>query len=145
MSAITAEDILKILPHRYPMLLVDKVLDYRPNEYIVGYKNVTFNEPFFEGHFPGHPVMPGVLELEALAQLAGILFNRSGNREGQIAYFISVDNARFRRLVCPGDVLRMEIKVLKVRLSMYKVHGVATVDGEVACEADLMFVSKAED
>jgi len=145
MSAIKAEDILKILPHRYPMLLVDKVLDYRPNDYIVGYKNVTFNEPFFEGHFPGHPVMPGVLELEALAQLAGILLNHSESRQGQIAYFISVDNARFRRLVCPGDQLRMEIKVLKIRLGMYKVHGVATVDGEVACEADLMFANKPED
>ena len=144
METITAEDILKILPHRYPMLMVDKILDFRPNEYIVGQKNVSFNEPFFAGHFPGHPVMPGVLELEALAQLAGILLNRSGNYEGKIAYFISVDNARFRRLVCPGDQLRMEIKVLKIRLGLFKVHGIATVDGEVACEADLMFARKPE-
>ncbi|MCX6996220.1 MAG: 3-hydroxyacyl-ACP dehydratase FabZ [Kiritimatiellaeota bacterium] len=144
MPTIKSEEIPSILPHRYPMLMVDKVLDYAVNDYIVGLKNVSFNEPFFAGHFPGHPVMPGVLELEAMAQLSGILLNRSINREGQIAYFMSVDNARFRRLVGPGDQLRMEIKVLKYRLGMYKVHGVATVDGEVACEADMMFAIKQE-
>ena len=144
MPTIKSEEIPSILPHRFPMLLVDKVLDYTPLEHVVGIKNVSFNEPFFSGHFPGHPVMPGVLELEAMAQLAGILLNRSVNREGQIAYFISVDNARFRRLVVPGDQLRMEVRMLKHRLGMYKVHGVATVDGEVACEADLMFAVKPE-
>jgi len=144
MATITAEVILGILPHRYPMLLVDRILDYQPNAYIVGIKNVTFNEPFFQGHFPGHPVMPGVLQIEAMAQVAGILLNRSNNRQGQIAYFISVDNARFRRLVCPGDQLRIEIKVVKMRLSMYKVHGAGTVDGEAACEAEMMFARKPE-
>ena len=142
MSEIKSEEIPQILPHRFPMLLVDKVLEYTLNDRIVGIKNVSFNEPYFSGHFPNDPIMPGVLQLEAMAQLAGILLNKTIQREGLISYFLSIDDARFRRVVRPGDQLRMEIKVLKAKLSMFKVHGVATVDGEVACEADMMFYAK---
>ena len=102
MSEIKSEEIPHILPHRFPMLLVDKVLEYTLNDSIVGIKNVSFNEPYFSGHFPNDPIMPGVLQLEAMAQLAGILLNKTIQREGLISYFLSIDNARFRRVVRPG-------------------------------------------
>ena len=144
MALFTTEDIMKILPHRYPMLLVDKIIECNFEDRIVGIKNLTINEPFFQGHFPGHPVMPGVLELEAMAQTAGVLLNKKMKKEGGIAYYMGVDGARFRRTVHPGDTLRMEVVLLKTRLNMYKLHGNAFVGDELACEADMMFASKED-
>jgi len=144
MAILETEDIMKILPHRFPMLLVDKIIECDFNEKIVGIKNLTINEPFFQGHFPGHPVMPGVLELEAMAQTAGVLLNKKMNKEGGIAYYLAVDNARFRKLIKPGDTMRMEVVLLKTRLNMYRLHGKVLVDGELACEADMMFGSKED-
>lgn len=132
-------DILKILPHRYPMLLVDRVLECDFKTRIVGIKNLTFNESFFQGHFPDHPVMPGVLQLEAMAQVGGILLNRVLKTEGEIAYFLSVDNAKFRKQLIPGDCMRIEVDILRIRLGMAKVHGRILCEGEVASESDLMF------
>ncbi len=130
--------IQKILPHRYPFLLVDRIVESSEGR-IVGIKNVTINEPFFQGHFPGHPIMPGVLIIEAMAQVGGIgALNMKDNR-GKLAYFLSIDNARFRKPVVPGDVLRIEVDLLKVKLSVMKVRAVAKVEGEVVSEADLMF------
>lgn len=142
MPRLENEEIQKILPHRYPLLLVDRILECDDKEWVVGVKNLTVNEPFFQGHFPGHPVMPGVLQLEAMAQVAGVLLSRSLKQEGRIAYFMAIDNARFRRLVLPGDQLRIEVKFSKLRMGTAKVHGVCSVEGEVACEAELMFTYK---
>lgn len=139
MSVMDSKDILKVLPHRYPMLLVDRVLECDGKERIVGLKNITFNEPYLQGHFPGDPIMPGVLQLEAMAQVAGILMNQMFGGNGRIAYFLAIDNARFRRVVRPGDQLRIEIQFLRARLGMSKVHGQAYVGDELASEADLMF------
>ena len=139
MSAMEIEEILKYLPHRYPFLLVDRIIESDWEKRIVGIKNVSVNEPFFQGHFPDHPVMPGVLQLEVMAQVGGLLLNRKEGVEGKIAYFTSVDNAKFRRMVVPGDILRIEVEFLRARLRSAKVHGIITVDGEKSCEADLMF------
>ncbi|MDZ4198191.1 MAG: 3-hydroxyacyl-ACP dehydratase FabZ [Kiritimatiellia bacterium] len=140
MSAVMElTDILKILPHRYPMLLVDRVLECDFKTRIVGIKNLTFNESFFQGHFPDHPVMPGVLQLEAMAQVGGILLNRVLKTEGEIAYFLSVDNAKFRKQLIPGDCMRIEVDILRIRLGIAKVHGRILCEGEVASESDLMF------
>ena len=136
-------EIMKRLPHRYPFLLVDRIIDIQPNVSITGIKNVTINEPFFQGHFPGNPVMPGVLQLEAMAQVGGIMMNRILKTDGEIAYFLSVDGARFRRMVVPGDTIRIEAELLRMRLNMCKIKGTVTVDGEVASEAELMFGRKA--
>jgi 3-hydroxyacyl-[acyl-carrier-protein] dehydratase len=125
------------LPHRYPFLLVDRIIDLQPRQSIVGIKNVTFNEPFFQGHFPGQPIMPGVLIVEAMAQVAGVLAFRSGvEGNGKVVYFMSIEKAKFRRPVVPGDQLRFEIKVLQQRGSVWKFSGAATVDGKLASEAD---------
>ncbi len=139
MSAMEIDEILKYLPHRYPFLLVDRIIESDWEKRIVGIKNVSVNEPFFQGHFPDHPVMPGVLQLEVMAQVGGLLLNRKEGVEGKIAYFTSVDNAKFRRMVVPGDILRIEVEFLRARLRSAKVHGIITVDGEKSCEADLMF------
>lgn len=139
MSVMESKEILNILPHRYPMLLVDRVLECDNKERIVGIKNITFNEPFLQGHFPGDPIMPGVLQLEAMAQVAGILMNQLYGGAGRIAYFLAVDNARFRRVVRPGDQLRIEIQFLRARLGMCKIHGKTYVGDEMTSEADLMF------
>jgi beta-hydroxyacyl-ACP dehydratase FabZ len=133
------EGIQRILPHRYPFLLVDRITECDNEKRIVGYKNVTINEPFFNGHFPGMPVMPGVLELEAMAQLAGVLINQVQKKEGAIAYLLGVDQARFRKVVKPGDQLVMEIDILKYKLSLVRVQGTARVGDEITCEAQLMF------
>jgi len=133
------EEIQKVLPHRYPFLLVDFISECDEEKRIVGVKNVTINEPFFQGHFPGHPVMPGVLQLEAMAQVGGILLNKLQNREGLIAYFLAVDEARFRKMVKPGDQLVIEVEVLRSRMNMSKVQGWIRVGGELTCEAQLMF------
>ena len=130
--------IQKILPHRYPFLLVDRILESTDKK-IVGLKNVTINEPFFQGHFPGHPIMPGVLILEAMAQVGGVGALNMKNNIGKLAYFLSINNARFRKPVVPGDTLRIEIDLIMTKLTVMKVHGVAKVDNEVVAEADLMF------
>jgi 3-hydroxyacyl-[acyl-carrier-protein] dehydratase len=129
-------EIMKHLPHRYPFLLVDRILEIQQGESITGIKNVSMNEPFFQGHFPGQPIMPGVLIIEALAQVAGILAFNAG-LEGDSVYFMSIERAKFRRPVVPGDQLRLDIKVLQRRGTVWKVSGTATVDGKVAAEADL--------
>ncbi len=135
-------EIMNTLPHRYPMLLVDRVLECDDKEYIVGIKNLTATEPYFQGHFPGDPIMPGVYQLESMAQVAGILINRISRAEGAIAYFLAVDNARFRKMLRPGDQLRIEVRMVRSRSKMWRVRGEVMVDGEVACEADLMFGRK---
>ena len=134
-----SQAILGILPHRYPFVLVDRIVEFNEKDWIVGIKNVAANEPCFEGHFPGQPVFPGVLQLEAMAQTAGIMLNKVLKSEGKVAFYLGVDGAKFRRMVVPGDQLRMEIKFLKLRLGMAKVSGRALVDGELACEATMMF------
>ena len=137
-KALDINAIQKILPHRYPFLLVDKIVEIVGSK-VIGIKNVTVNEPFFQGHFPGHPIMPGVLIIEAMAQVGGVgALNMKANI-GKLAYFLSIDNARFRKPVVPGDVLRMEIDLLKAKLNIMKTHGVAKVDGEIVAEADMMF------
>jgi len=128
-------EIMQYLPHRYPFLLVDRIIDLQPGESITGIKNVTFNEPFFQGHFPGQPIMPGVLIIEAMAQVAGIAAFSSG-MEGKAVYFMSIEKAKFRRPVVPGDQLRLEIKVLQHRGNVWKFSGAATVEGKLASEAD---------
>ncbi len=131
-------EILKRIPHRYPFLLIDRAEDYRPNESIVGIKCVTVNEPFFVGHFPGNPVMPGVLIIEAIAQSGAVLMSKSLDVEveGKTIMFMSVDNCRFRYPVRPGDVLRMAVEVTKVRGDVFKFRGKATVNGKTAAEAE---------
>ena len=135
----SAEEILRILPHRYPFLMVDRIVECNGKDRIVGVKCVALNEPCFQGHFPGKPVFPGVLQLEAMAQTAGVLLNILSGSEGQLAYYLGVDKAKVRRQVVPGDVLRMEIEVLRARLGMYRVAGRAFVGGDLACEAEMMF------
>ena len=135
----SSKDILEILPHRFPFILVDRIVECNDTDWIVGIKNVAANEPCFQGHFPGMPIFPGVLQLEAMAQTAGILLNKVLKSEGKISYYLGVDNAKFRRMVVPGDQVRMEIKILRLRMGMAKVAGRALVDGELACEAEMMF------
>jgi UDP-3-O-[3-hydroxymyristoyl] N-acetylglucosamine deacetylase/3-hydroxyacyl-[acyl-carrier-protein] dehydratase len=131
------EDIMKVLPHRYPFLLVDKILEI-DERHVVGMKNVTINEPFFQGHFPGHPIMPGVLIVEAMAQTGGMLLLGSFPDPAQkVVYFMSLDNVKFRRPVKPGDTLRFELAIVQIRGKVCKMHGVAKVDGDVVCEADM--------
>jgi len=130
--------IQKILPHRYPFLLVDRIIEIGENR-VVGIKNVTINEPFFQGHFPGHPIMPGVLIMEAMAQVGGVGALNLKTNLGKLAYFLTIDNAKFRKPVLPGDVLRMEVDLLKVKMGVMKIHGTAKVDNEVVAEADMMF------
>jgi beta-hydroxyacyl-ACP dehydratase FabZ len=131
-------DILKILPHRYPFLLVDRIVETDGSTRMVGLKNVTINEPFFQGHFPGHPVMPGVLMVEALAQVGVILlFCSDENRHSKLVYFSGIDKCRFRQPVTPGDQLRLEVTVLKKRGRYYKMRGDALVDGNLVAEAEL--------
>ena len=140
--------IMKFLPHRYPFLLVDRVLELVPNERIVALKNISMNEPQFPGHFPKHPVMPGVLMIEALAQTAGLLAFKSGGievNENTVIYFVGIDGARFKRPVVPGDQLRMEASIIKVMRGIWKFSAKATVDGQIACEAELMCTLKQLD
>ena len=141
MSLLDIRDILEHLPHRSPFLLVDRVLELEKGKRIVAIKNVTINEPFFQGHFPHLPVMPGVLQIEALAQAAGILsFQTMGkvSDNQSVYYFVGIDNARFKRPVVPGDQLRLEVEIVRVARSLWKYAGRALVDGQVAAQADLM-------
>ncbi|MBS0157813.1 MAG: 3-hydroxyacyl-ACP dehydratase FabZ [Nitrospira sp.] len=131
-------EIQSILPHRYPFLLVDRVRELDPDRRIVGIKNVTINEPFFQGHFPGRPVMPGVLILEALAQVGGVLaFKSLGSVGRPVVYLTGIDAAKFRKPVVPGDILRLEVDVLKKRAPFWKMQGKAYVDTELVCEAEV--------
>ena len=134
-------EIMRHLPHRYPFLLVDRVIELVPGEHVVALKNVSMNEPHFPGHFPHHPVMPGVLIIEALAQAAGLLAFKSANKEvteNSVIYFVGIDNARFKRPVVPGDQMRMEAKITRSMRGIWKFEARASVDGQLACEAELM-------
>lgn len=133
------KEIMKILPHRYPFLLVDRIEEVVPGVKAVGTKNVSANEPYFQGHFPGFPVMPGVLVIEAMAQVGAVAVLSMPGFAGKLALFAGIDKARFRRQVMPGDVLRLEVELLKVRSSLGKGKAVATVDGTPVAEAELMF------
>lgn len=134
-------EILEHLPHRYPFLLIDRVLECEPGKSLVGYKNVSYNEPFFPGHFPQRPVLPGVLILEALAQATGILAFRTLERtpdDNSLYYFVGVDKARFKQPVEPGDQLRLEVEFVTQKRGIWKFNGRALVDGKVVCSAELM-------
>jgi len=132
-------EIMSILPHRYPLLLIDRILEMERKTRIVALKNVTVNEPHFTGHFPDFPIMPGVLIIEALAQAGGaLLLTEIPDRETKLMVFTGIDNAKFRKPVVPGDQLRLEVTVLNWRTSAVRMRGVATVDGKVACEATIM-------
>src|SRR5512135_2215300 len=135
MIMMNINEIMKFLPHRYPFLLVDRITDLKPGVSATGLKNVTMNEPFFQGHFPGQPIMPGVLIIEAMAQVAGVMAFSSG-MEGKSVYFMSIDNVKFRRPIVPGDQVIMDIKVLKQRGNVWKFSGSATVEGKVVSEAE---------
>ena len=140
-------DILKHLPHRPPFLLIDRILAIEPGKSIKALKNVTMNEAFFTGHFPGNPVMPGVLILEALAQAGGVLAYRSTNtspEDGTLYLFAGIDNARFRRVVEPGDQLTLEVSLMRARQDIWKLEGKAYVDGELACSAELLSARRGE-
>jgi len=131
-------DIMKLLPHRYPFLLVDRIDEFEAGKRIVGTKNVTINEPFFQGHFPGHPIMPGVLILEAMAQVGGLYaYIAKEMDENQVTYFLGIDKAKFRKPVLPGDVLQLDLELLKVRRGIYFFKGKALVDGKLVAEAEL--------
>ncbi len=134
------KEIQKLLAHRYPFLLVDRVLEVETGKKLVGYKNVTINEEFFNGHFPGHPVMPGVLILEALAQACALLAYKSSglNPDDLVIYLMAIDNAKFRKPVVPGDRLTLTAEVVRVKGVIWKQRGVATVDGQVVAEADFL-------
>jgi len=138
MPILDIQAIQELLPHRYPFLLVDRILELEEDR-VVGIKNVTMNEPYFTGHFPGNPVMPGVLIVEAMAQVAGVLvLKRMENRDEKLVFLATIEQAKFRRPVAPGDQLRVEVKFLKLKPSVAKIHGEATVDGVVVATADLM-------
>lgn len=138
-------EIQKILPHRYPFLLVDKIIDIEYGKRAVGIKNVTANEPFFMGHFPGYPVMPGVLIIEAIAQVGAVAVLGMPENKGKMAFFAGVDEVRFKRQVVPGDTLRIEVTLTRVRGPIGQGTGEVTVDGQLACRGSFMFaIGKAE-
>ncbi|MDQ0857120.1 3-hydroxyacyl-ACP dehydratase FabZ [Metabacillus dongyingensis] len=131
--------IKEIIPHRYPFLLIDKILEVDEGKRAIGLKNVTANEEFFNGHFPEYPVMPGVLIVEALAQVGAVAMLIKEENRGRLAFFAGIDNCRFKKQVTPGDQLRLEVEIIRLRGSLGKGKGVATVNGEVVCETELMF------
>ncbi|WP_046179028.1 3-hydroxyacyl-ACP dehydratase FabZ [Domibacillus tundrae] len=132
-------EIKEIIPHRYPFLLVDRILEAEDGKRAVGIKNVTANEEFFNGHFPEYPVMPGVLIVEALAQVGAVAMLKKEENKGRLAFFAGIDNCRFKRQVVPGDQLRLEVEMTRLRGSIGKAKAKATVEGELVCEAELMF------
>lgn len=135
---LSQSEIQKILPHRYPFLLVDRIVEMEIGKKIVGLKNVTINEPFFQGHFPGFPIMPGVLIIEAIAQVGGVLaFKSAENVEGSLVYFLSIDKAKFRKPVVPGDQILLQVEVLQSRPPYWRLTGKAFVKEELVCEAEL--------
>lgn len=139
-------EILEHLPHRYPFLLIDRVTECKVGERLLGYKNVSFNEPYFTGHFPDHAVMPGVLILEALAQATGILAFRTSGKvpdKDSLYYLVGIDNARFKHPVIPGDQLVLDVNVVKTMRGVWKFNGVAKVDGNVVCTAELMCAERS--
>ena len=141
MAEMDIGEIMKYLPHRYPMLLIDRVVEFQLGESLVAIKNVSYNEPYFQGHFPNRPVMPAVIILEAMAQATGILVLRSMDKlpsEKSIYYFVGIDGARFRRPVEPGDQLRIEVKLIRSLRGIWKLRSEATVDGEIVANGDLM-------
>lgn len=133
------QQIKDTIPHRYPFLLVDKVLEVEEGKRVVGMKNVTINEPFFQGHFPEYPVMPGVLIVEALAQVGAIAVLGKEENKGKIGFLAGIDKCRFKRQVKPGDQLKLEVEIIRMKGPIGKGKGIATVDGEVACEGEITF------
>ncbi len=139
MPSLEIDGILKALPHRYPFLLVDRILDYEKEKRIIGIKNVTFNEPFFQGHFPGRPIMPGVLIIEAMAQLGGVLLLQEHElKENGLVYLAGIDNAKFRKTVIPGDQLRIVVDVLRYKFKICKMRGEAYVNETLVAEAEFL-------
>ncbi|RDY72290.1 MULTISPECIES: 3-hydroxyacyl-ACP dehydratase FabZ [Halobacillus] len=136
------QQIKEIIPHRYPFLLIDQVEEIVEGERAVGYKNVTMNEPFFQGHFPDYPVMPGVLITEALAQMGAVAMLKKEENQGKLAFFTGIDKCRFKRQVKPGDRLKLEVEIVRLKGPVGKGKATASVDGEVACEAEIMFALK---
>ena len=145
MNTLDIHEVLKYLPHRYPFLLIDRVVDFTPGESLTAIKNVTINEPFFPGHFPHRPVMPGVLILEAMAQATGILTFKTQDTlpdDGTMYYFVGIDKARFKQPVEPGDQLLLEVKVNRSRRGVWTFSGEAKVEGKVVCSAELMCAAR---
>ncbi|MCM3760132.1 3-hydroxyacyl-ACP dehydratase FabZ [Alkalihalobacillus oceani] len=139
---LTIEEIKEIIPHRYPFLLIDQVLEVEEGKRAVGIKNVSINEEFFNGHFPDYPVMPGVLIVEALAQVGAVALLKPEANRGKLAFFAGIDNCRFKRQVKPGDQLRLEVEITRFKGPIGKGHALATVNGEVAAETDITFAIK---
>ena len=145
MNTIDIHEIQKLLPHRYPLLLIDRVIEFTPGEHLVGINNITFNEPQFTGHFPQRVIMPGVLILEALAQATGLLAFKTANdlnSDEELYYLAGIDNARFKRPVEPGDQLKLDVKLVKQKRNLWKFFGEASVDGELIVSADIMCVNQ---
>jgi len=138
-NVLEAVDIQKIIPHRFPFLLIDRIIEIEPGKRAVGIKNVTINEQFFQGHFPDYPVMPGVLIVEAIAQVGAVAMLQLEEYKGRIAFFAGLDNVRFKRQVKPGDTLRIEVELGQFRRGVGTGTGTATVDGQVACRGEFMF------
>jgi 3-hydroxyacyl-[acyl-carrier-protein] dehydratase len=138
-TVLDAVDIQRIIPHRFPFLLVDRIVEMTPGQRAVGIKSVSMGEPFFQGHFPNYPVMPGVLIVEAIAQVGAVLMLSADEYKDKMAFFAGIDNVRFKRQVKPGDVLRLEVEIGQVRRSIGTGTGQATVDGELACRGEFMF------
>ncbi len=139
MILLEQKEILKLLPHRYPFLLVDKILEIEPQKRAIGIKNVTMNEPFFQGHFPGNPIMPGVLILEAMAQVCALTVKYQSDDQDKLGVFTGINNCKIRKMVVPGDTLRIEIEMTRLRKSIGKAEAKAYVGEELACEAELSF------
>lgn len=139
-------EVLELLPHRFPFLLIDRVLNFEKGKFLTAVKNVSFNEPFFQGHFPGKPIFPGVLILEAMAQATGILAFKSTGKlaPGELYYFAAIDAARFKRPVQPGDQMILNVEFIKERCGIARFKGIATVDKEMACEASMMCARRKE-
>ena len=145
MSVMEVQDIMAILPHRYPFQMVDRILELDVEAgRVVGIKNVTNNEPYFQGHFPGNPVMPGVLQMEAMAQVAGVMLNSRVGNEGKTAYFVSMNKVKFRKMVIPGDQLRIEVEPIRIRSRIATILGKAYVGDDLVSEGELTFGYGAE-